>query len=129
MRLRVSGFPEVAGDRSAPRLSGRSGQRNRKRAARARTGDHADVASVCGDDPLNERQTEAVAFDLSVDGVGAAVERFEDVRQFGCRNTGAMVTDRDADDRLPPFASTLGADADPAIGPALLPRIGDQILD
>ena len=81
------------------------------------------------DDSLDEREAETVAFDLPVHRVGASVERLEDVRELRRRNSGPVIADRDPHDRLAPIAILRRAYADPAIGPAILEGVGDEILN
>src|SRR6187549_538746 len=66
---------------------------------------------------------------LTRDGVGSAVERVEDVREFGRRDADTVIADGDPDLGPAALPAVLDLDADPAIAPAVLDGVGDQILD
>ena len=55
---------------------------NRERRALARRGRHRDAATVRLGDALDEAQAQAVAVNLPLERIAAAVERLEDVREI-----------------------------------------------
>src|SRR5688572_5108670 len=86
-------------------------ERNRERAAAAGTRRDGDRAAMCLDDAPDQGEAEAVAVDLSLEGVGSTEERLEDVRQICRRDAGAVVADGDPHLRLASLANVLRADA------------------
>src|SRR5262245_58166875 len=67
--------------------------------------------------------------DLSSDGIGTAIERIEDVRQLGRRNAIAVIAHRNPHFRTTTLTAVFDLDADPSIAPAVLNRVGDQVLN
>ena len=66
---------------------------------------------------------------LLAHGVGAAVERLEDVRQLVGRDAGPAIFDRDVHLRLAPARHLRGAHADPLRLTAVLEGVDHQVLD
>jgi hypothetical protein len=84
---------------------------------------------MCCNDAFDQRETETVAVNLTLDGVGTAVERIEDVRELRRGNPGAVIADRDA--HLPSVADRRRArrecpPSDPR--PPYFHGIGNQVL-
>ena len=65
---------------------------------------------------------------LAGNGVSAAIERLEDVRQLGGRDAPAVIADGDPDFRTTTLPTMLDLDADPTIAATVLDGIGDQVL-
>ena len=99
-------------------------QGNRKRTPGTGSRGHSDPAAV---DLSDERETEPVAVHLTGNGVSAAIEGIEDVRQLGSRDAPAVIAHGDPDLRPTTLTTMFDLDAHPTIA-ATADGIGDQVL-
>ena len=119
---------QLTGNGARPLIGLGRWQCNRERTAGAGPGRHGDPAAVCCDDLSDEREAEPVAVDLTGDGISAPVERVEDVGQFGCRDSVAVIAYRDPHLRTTALPAMLDLDANPSVVAAVLGCVCDQVL-
>src|SRR6185503_16302957 len=130
--VRVAGCRLQVGFRAHLQVVGcrlQVGSRKNERERRAlawRRGD-GDPAAMCVDDTLHEAQAEAVAVDLPVARIAAAVERLEDVREILGRNAAAAIRYRNRYLALVPARAARDGHADPTTVRAVLDGITHEI--
>src|SRR6185503_16195043 len=85
--------PHLGCDGACTGVCRRRRERDDKRCAGAGPRGNADLAAVGDDDAANECEPEPMALNLPFDGVCAAVERLENMREVGSRDARTMIAD------------------------------------